>query len=663
MNQPVLTQFWPIFPTKSDGKEVVNIRGDIQRNGPSQEQLDKTPNDQGQCDYYRQIEEDEPKHVDWRKKLGGMLLREIGGKQYEAKWSQCVLYELPKGYRLFEHIKSKVDGSAKAVKTHSGGGHDRQDAYLYGYPKGPKKRFRSPQQFFPHLLWLCTDETGDYDNCTCTICSPMQLEIEKPAPPKQEIKPELPLKKENTPISSQPTITQQHSQHPVVQIPVPRPSTGSVATAQSPGTKPVPPQNPPRIKAPAILVPTPLPQPRSLDQQVDGHYGKFVCRTGEVAWFFREKTKAWGLGLIIRRWTPKDGSSERAYMIQPLSHPFEVPRPELVTTDQHLKPWLAWSAPSCTYEYLQQNPSLTYDQVDWHSLVTGRYGTGISDVDASILAAKSIDTTYTLFERLKTTINMGQEERHWNGLYLGAEKIWNGDPVRLRIGSGNDVMVITDIVERTRVPTSIQGTPTQPIISKVMIIGDMYTYQTLPALDPNSPPTPPPNNNLPIRMREDMRWRNQIMVPATRTLAYWKLIASQTRLDISEVKGRWYEASLVFVGPFKQAIQKGEGGNGIWMNARGDATGLGKTAGMPKLDRIAAFTTAIPKGTQLVEGLEPPPQTHQTHHEQLKPASTGLQELELAAHAADAGFALDDFMNLDGMDESTALPFGEEFAF
>jgi hypothetical protein len=667
MTQPVITQFWPIFPTKSDGQEVVNTASRVVRNGPSQEQLDRAPNAKGQCDYYREIAEDEPKHIDWRKKLGGMLLREIGGKQHEAKWSQCILYEFPKGYHLYEHIKSKVDGSQKPVKTHSGGGHDRQDAYLYGYPKGPKKRFRSPQQFFPHLLWLCTDETGDYENCTCAICSPMQLEVEKPAPAKQEIRPDL-IKQENTPIANTQTVFSQTGRHPIAQIPVSGPSISTAPTVESPDVRTAIPQSaPPGIRPPPVLAPTPLPQPRSLDQQVDGLYGKFLCRTGEVAWFFRDKTKAWGLGLIIRRWAPKDGSSDRAYMVQPLSHPEDTAAPELVTTDQHLKPWLAWSAPNCTYAYLQQNPNLTYDQVDWSALTSGRFGEGIADVDASILAAKRIDTTYTLFERLRTTVNMGQEERHWNGLYLGAEKIWNGEPVRLRIGSGQDLMVITDIIERAPVP-SLNNTPNQPSQqSKIMIVGDIYSLSTVSAPDPSNLPPLPFNNNLPIRMREDMRWRNALMIPASRQMTYFKLIASQSRLDISEVKGRWYETSIVFVEPFKQAVQKGDGGNGIWMNARGDATGLGKAMGVRELDRIGAFTTSIPQRSVLVDGLEVPVKDEQLEvhgqghgHGQIK-REAGLEGLELAAQQGD-GFALDDFMNLDGID-GAGMPFGEEFTF
>lgn len=85
MAQQPMTSFWPIFASKSDGQSIVNQKNKPVRNGPTEEQLDKKPNDQGQCDFYRLIAKDDPKHIDWRKKLGGMLLREIGGKQYEGE--------------------------------------------------------------------------------------------------------------------------------------------------------------------------------------------------------------------------------------------------------------------------------------------------------------------------------------------------------------------------------------------------------------------------------------------------------------------------------------------------------------------------------------------------------------------------------------------------
>ncbi|KAF2268713.1 hypothetical protein CC78DRAFT_350986 [Lojkania enalia] len=647
MAQPVMTQFWPLFPARSDGHEQISAKGVVVRNAPNAQQLDQTPNELGQADYYRLLAWDEPKHIDWRKKLGGMLLRELGGKQYEDKWTQCILWDLPEGYRLYEHIKSKSDGTTKPVKNHSGGGHDRQDAYLYGHPKGPKKRFRSPVEFFPHLLWLSTDETGQYDNCTCKLCCPTQPESEKPA-----AKAETPANSPKVKIeeTATPPSTASVTRNPAAQIP--RLPTAGSANTQSPSTRASP--NVARIKPPSALVSAPLPQPRSIDQQVDSQYNKFLCRTGEVVWFYRERTKAWGLGLVVRRWIPKDGSSNRAHLIQPLSHPYMAPEKEVITLDNKIKPWLAWSAPSCTYSLLQQNNALTYEQVDWNALLSGHYGNGEAEVDASILAAKAVDETYTLFERLKTTTsNLGHEERHWNGLYFGAEKIWNGDPVRLRIGSGADIMVVTDIIERIiQLPSN---GPNPSISSNIQLVGDIYTYATLPAPDPSNPPQPAQSTNIPLRMREDMRWRNQTLIPDTQTTAYWKLISSQSRLDIVEIKGRWYETSLVYVDSFHKAVKNNEGGNGIWMNSRGAAAGL-VGAGTRKEERVEAFGNAVPKNTTLVEGLDPPPEVDQ----QKRPPANEMQHLELSN--ADGGFALDDFMNLDGMDDG-GMTFGDDFPF
>ncbi|KAK8161084.1 hypothetical protein BKA80DRAFT_222424, partial [Phyllosticta citrichinensis] len=169
-----MAPFHPLYIRRSDGRAVTGEKKK-ERNEPTPEQLNQKPDAKGVCDYYRLIEDDEPKNVDWRRKLGGMLLRELA-QSGEHQHKAAILAQLPENYRLFEHIKSRThDGdpqSKRASKNHAGGGHDRQDAYLYGHPLGRKKRFRSPADFFPHLYWLATDKTGDPGNCTCKICCP-----------------------------------------------------------------------------------------------------------------------------------------------------------------------------------------------------------------------------------------------------------------------------------------------------------------------------------------------------------------------------------------------------------------------------------------------------------------------------------------------------------
>ena len=77
-------------------------------------------------------------------------------------------------------MKYKVDKAPDEKKKekgkHAAGAFERQDAYLYGHPQGRKKKYRSPADFFPHLLWLGTDREGDNRNCSCKICSPEQEE-------------------------------------------------------------------------------------------------------------------------------------------------------------------------------------------------------------------------------------------------------------------------------------------------------------------------------------------------------------------------------------------------------------------------------------------------------------------------------------------------------
>ncbi|KAL1598018.1 hypothetical protein SLS60_008506 [Paraconiothyrium brasiliense] len=418
--------------------------------------------------------------------------------------------------------------------------------------------------------------------------------------------------------------------------------------AQSPVSKPATPttgqQHAAQIKVPPRLEPTPLPQPRTLDQQVDSQYGKFIARPGEVVWF-RRPGGAFGLGLVVRRWSSANGATNGIYSIQPLSYPGHAPAQEVVEAGADVKPWLAWSVPSCTFEVLRQNPHITYHTANWKALASGQWE-GHPEVDASILAAKAIDMTYTPFEKLKTIPNNGNEERHWNGIFYGAEKIWRGEPVRLRLGLGSDVLVITEIIERV---APVGNNPLQ-LNSRVELRGDVYSYATVPAPNPKAPPTLPPNNHVPVRMREDMNWRNQTLLPSAGELCYWKLISPNQRVSLEDVKGRWYEISVLFQQFFFDSIQKKEGGNGSWMNARGDATGQSKEPGTIQPDRLAAFAGAIPEQLRLVDGLDPP-----GDHDKSQSAMQGI-ELGMGAGTGESNFAIDDFMNFG---EDTTMPFSD----
>lgn len=239
---------------------------------------------------------------------------------------------------------------------------------------------------------------------------------------------------------------------------------------------------------------------------------------------------------------------------------------------------MAWlEPPPLTHPQLAR-PDFTFDTVDWAAVVRGHLGRGDAEVDGSVLAAKAVDETYTLFDQVPGELPNAEGERHWNGLYLGAEKIWVGESVRLKFGRDTDVMVINDIIERIRPHFGSSGggrrggagssgdDPNLNLTDEttVTLYGDIYSLATImPSM--NGPVVvnqslPPVDPKLPSRMKMDLQlWNfggnpnsNAITTSsssgpmgATRTMYHWKLIQAKMRLGLSDIKGRWYESSLL----------------------------------------------------------------------------------------------------------------------
>lgn len=685
-----MARFYPLYVRRSDGKlEIIGKGKRKEKNTPTDEQMDQKPDKNGVSDYYREVAPDEMKHLDWRRKLGGMLARELewkGGNggyhgqlaalrldAYSSRENGYMLAVFPENYRLYEHVKKTVkDGKTEVKsKTHAAGGNDRQDAYLYGHPAGRKKRYRSPADYFPHLLWLCTDESGDPDNCGCKICSPEDLEDVIPGA--KNVKPEKPIKQEfvtKPPVSQAGATMQRQGSAQGVKI-KPEPSAPSPRTATTPRQP----------------VPTPLPQRRNSDQHIDSQYHSFMYRPGELVWFRREQ--AWGLGVVLRRWVTS--SNQYHYTVQPLSHPFtnwSEYAPVTKSADSEMRPWLAWSVPRFTNLLLNdlRDPP-RFDAADWQGIKDRRYGAGGDMVvDGSILAAKAVDETYTPLDVIKTTTpEPGVTETHYTGLFLGAEKIWVGDPVRLQVGAGTDIAVIHTIVERKR--TSAMGN--QVLQQSVHLNGDVYSLAQVSHSNSQleTPASTRNNPQLPHRLTEDLAFRNARSITAKRTASYWKLIAAQHHLELNTIKGRWYEASLLLpilqAGAFEETARKGEIQEAsLWMNSRGDCQNANRASSLPKVakrdvrkdTRREALGRAVPANTEIIDGISPP------LPDNVDPALEGgvdTSSMDIDPHfetADGAGHSgggqdingdggLDQFMNPDFLDDGTEMPgFGQEYA-
>lgn len=356
---------------------------------------------------------------------------------------------------------------------------------------------------------------------------------------------------------------------------------------------------------------------RSREKQRDSDAnGPFLYRQGELVWF--SKGAAWGLSVISKR---QIQNNKARYLIQPLSHPLNHPAPQIMGQNG-IRPWLAWSVPNPTHAALA---SLSYDQVPWDRVLRKELGPGDAEVDGSILAAKSIDASYSLFERIPSPSGASASDVYYNGMFLGAEKVWAGEPVRLKVpNNDNVIMVIQSMIENTTGATT------------VTFIGDVYKFVDGSNNYKDRKDWPIPN--LPPRMVADLRFRNETAENAgKRIFSEWVMTEKSSKRGLQDIKGRWYETKTLLpllrtAELFQQEIRQGVTSDaGLWMNGRGDnASGTGRR----KKNRRDTFGQAVPPDFVVSRGLDGPPADDAFPDE--KPANNNLGQ----------------FMDLDGSQQS-----------
>ena len=555
---------------------------------------------------------------------------------------EYVLVDLPEGYTLYEH-RRELDPNQPEGK---GKGKDRREFFLYGHPGGRRKRYKTPVEFLPHLVWLATDESGDPENCGCLVCTPNDMTAaadellalqagpsevqdrssEKATTPFAMVPPGLYFGTPSPPApasSGKKYFKEDLSRSEAANFKLPmEPSKMPASLTQAMSASKEPASNAP----PAPIAPTntssmdptkPVPA-RSAEQSLDAQPNKFIYRPGEVVWHLRSGRQegAVGLAMITAREMFKNAQNQwyPVYMVQPLSHPYSHPRPLLVQDQRSLRPYLAFSTPEPFHQSLR-NMIIPFERVDWRAVLEGTYGKGDTEADASMFAAKAVDASYTPIEPIPNatsdTPSSGKvNEIYYNGLYFGCEKFWVGEAVRLQrtaaasTGANTDILIISAIVER--LATGQHST------ADVLVVGDVYSYQTV-AHNPKKPI--PPNHYLPTRVQRDLEFRNAASAPKVGRVGKWKLVQPRARVSIADVKGRWYESRTMMpiisgVEYLRSSVEAGSVGDvGDSINARGDSAPASAPVkvGERKGNRLQAFGLAVPRGTQVGGKITPTP--------------------------------------------------------
>jgi hypothetical protein len=475
-----------------------------------------------------------------------------------------------------------------------GGGKPRRDTYLYGHPKGPRKRFRSPMDFAPHVKWLSFDKTKNPANCGCNAC--------KGGPPPGASPPAMP-----TPV---PTVPPQVMPAATRIVPAGVPATAG-PTVPSPPTTTRRQAVPATVRAPAVIqspVPAPTPsfspvptqQQQSLleayllasatnaEREHDLRFpGLSIYRLGEQVWF--QTGPHWALGVVLEIPPPPNST----YKIHPLHSPLiceqTLPHTEIKAID--LRPWVAWSTPPVTNPNLSTDNRIEYENLPWQQ----ERGSGSIEVDASILKSRDVDVSFTLIDKLTP-------QNHYAGVYHGAEKLWVGDAVRLKATScptystGREIMVITSIQDF--MPNNPHGTRLRE--TGVTLTGDIFRLTN----HTQSIPAPP---GLPNTVQADLTLRGKFAIPNP-TCPYWSyaLVARSFSVKLEDIKGRWYPGSSLFrimhgINRFSQLAETQSISHQEWdeigskMNEMGTG-GNGSVLGYRRYEhRHQAFLKAIPQ--------------------------------------------------------------------
>lgn len=216
------------------------------------------------------------------------------------------------------------------------------------------------------------------------------------------------------------------------------PTAPSIATPTAPPTAqptvtPVVPQVPPpaAVLTPAVQ-PTPappVPHPSINDEPT-------LFRRGEMVWY--QQDPAWRIGIIRQVGLEQIPT----YTVVPLGHAL-LGLPDVVKQQGQMRPFLTFSVPAISIEPIQNK---IFSQVDWQALMeNSTMRSEVVGLEASKMAAIEIDGSWSTFNRLPAGPKQPKNQSLYGGVFLGAEMVRLGDPIRAKDKSRNTLLEVTEI--------------------------------------------------------------------------------------------------------------------------------------------------------------------------------------------------------------------------
>jgi hypothetical protein len=279
---------------------------------------------------------------------------------------------------------------------------------------------------------------------------------------------------------------------------------------------------------------------------------------GELVWY---KHTAWRLGVVLAI-TPKPviparrGAADSSYhfTLAPLGHAL-LEQASLVKDCQSMRPFLTFSVPNTSMDELKDK---AFDTVNWQALTAcltqepdpskREIKRQVLGLEASKMGARAINDAFSTFDLLAQGVSPdgALHVQHYGGIYLGAEMVRVGDPVRVITAPAQpDLPADANIVMRI---TEIQVlTPTAPpggARATLQFKGDLYRTARLSAAHPLPPPgtaVVPSPEALGPAFAEELATRNAIDKDKAGGVRWtWVLVAAGVLRAEQDVQGRFY---------------------------------------------------------------------------------------------------------------------------
>ncbi|KAK8105436.1 hypothetical protein PG999_008795 [Apiospora kogelbergensis] len=526
---------------------------------------------------HQKLAEDDKRYVAWLFRLGTLLRDQfLPGPEHQDR--TYFLDRLPDHY----HIRYKT-------------AQNRLDYYLYGYPHGNKpKAFRSPNDFFPHLIWI-VGGSKDKSLCSCQLCNPEQAKPSwwpqpAPVPAAPSVSSSAAAPKASsistgatapsaTPMSRTASASSAVSKTAPAVKQVQQP-TNVVAPAQPniiPG--PVAADPPAHSQTPALVSTQTMATPQSDD--------KAVFREGEAVWFLTNPT--WRLGIVLEKLPPETQDGRLRYMIKQLAHSLLRLETHL-RSESEMRPFLAFSVPAVNLPELQNS---WVRNASWDQLVARYAGDNPSrqelvGVEGSKKVLIEIDHSYSLFNVISDSRASGGK-LVVQGIFLGAERINVGEAVRIRLKPQEinpawpKNMPILMVLKEIYVAKSGET-------DGLFFNGDVYRLEEISRQQAVVPQT-----QIPLAMIKEKAFRDSVRAAAG-THFQWVPVLQNVIKDETAIRGRFYETSRLMAildqNKFDAALTKGEVEDvQAYLNNRADSKGV--YVGLRK-NRLEMLAGAVP---------------------------------------------------------------------